>query len=129
MEAMRVLIVDDEIDLLETVVKRLQKRHINASGLPDGEKALVYLGENPIDVVVLDVKMPGKNGLEILEEIKNAYPSIEVIMITGHASIRSGKQGMSLGAFDYMMKPVGIDELLEKIRQAWIKGQSENNGR
>ena len=129
MEAMRVLIVDDEIDLLETVVKRLQKRHINASGLPDGEKALVYLGENPIDVVVLDVKMPGKNGLEILEEIKNTYPSIEVIMITGHASIRSGKQGMSLGAFDYMMKPVGIDELLEKIRQAWIKGQSENNGR
>jgi len=125
----RILIVDDEIDLLETVVKRLQKRHINASGLPDGEKALAYLRDNPIDVVVLDVKMPGKNGLEILEEIKNTYPSIEVIMITGHASIRSGKQGMSLGAFDYMMKPVGIDELLEKIRQAWIKGQSENNGR
>jgi len=126
MEAMRVLIVDDEIDLLETVVKRLQKRQVNAIGLPDGDKALAYLKTHPIDVVVLDVKMPGRNGLEILEEMRASYPSIEVIMLTGHASIRSGKQGMSLGAFDYMMKPVGIDELLEKIRQAWIKGQAKS---
>ena len=125
MEAMRVLVVDDEIDLLETVVKRLQKRQVNAIGLPDGDKALEYLKAHPIDVVVLDVKMPGRNGLEILEEMRASYPSIEVIMLTGHASIRSGKQGMSLGAFDYMMKPVGIDELLEKIRQAWIKGQAK----
>ena len=123
---MRVLIVDDEIDLLETVVKRLQKRQVNAIGLPDGDKALAYLKTHPIDVVVLDVKMPGRNGLEILEEMRASYPSIEVIMLTGHASIRSGKQGMSLGAFDYMMKPVGIDELLEKIRQAWIKGQAKS---
>ena len=126
MEAMRVLVVDDEIDLLETVVKRLQKRQVNAIGLPDGDKALAYLKAHPIDVVVLDVKMPGRNGLEILEEMRASYPSIEVIMLTGHASIRSGKQGMSLGAFDYMMKPVGIDELLEKIRQAWIKGQAKS---
>lgn len=125
MEAMRVLIVDDEMDLLETVVKRLQKRNVDTMGVPDGDKALAYLAAHPIDVVVLDVKMPGRNGLEILEEIRARYPAIEVIMLTGHASIRSGKQGMSLGAFDYMMKPVGIDELLEKIRQAWIKGQAK----
>ena len=124
MEAMRVLIVDDEVDLLETVVKRLQKRKVDASGVQSGEDALLYLKDDRADVVVLDVKMPGKDGLEILEEIKKLYPSVEVIMLTGHASIRSGKQGMALGAFDYMMKPVGIDELLEKIRQAWIRVQS-----
>ena len=121
MDAIRVLIVDDEPDLLETMVKRLNKRKLRVTGMPDGEKGLEYLQNNETDVVVLDVKMPGRDGLEILEEIRRAYPSTEVIMLTGHASVHSGERGMALGAFDYMMKPVSIDELLEKIRQAWIR--------
>ncbi|MGX9365108.1 response regulator [Desulfoplanes sp. PS50] len=121
MDAIRVLIVDDEPDLLETLVKRLNRRNLQATGLPDGDKGLEYLRDHDIDVVVLDVKMPGRDGLEILEEIRKTYPQIEVIMLTGHASIRSGERGMTLGAFDYIMKPVSIDELIDKIRQAWIK--------
>ncbi|WP_462324099.1 response regulator [Desulfoplanes sp.] len=123
MDAIRVLIVDDEPDLLETLVKRLNKRKLQVVGRSDGQGALEYLYTNGTDVVVLDVKMPGRDGLEILEEIRKTYPEIEVIMLTGHASVRAGERGMGLGAFDYMMKPVSIDELLEKIRQAWIKAR------
>jgi DNA-binding NtrC family response regulator len=124
MDAIRVLIVDDEPDLLETLVKRLNRRGLEVTGVDNGQKCLEYLADNETDVIVLDVKMPGRDGLEILEIIKKTHRNIEVIMLTGHASVRSGERGMALGAFDYMMKPVSIDELLEKIRQAWIKTRS-----
>ncbi|GAU09235.1 response regulator [Desulfoplanes formicivorans] len=126
MDAIRVLIVDDEPDLLETMVKRLNRRGLEVTGVDNGEKCLEYLRTNKTDVVVLDVKMPGRDGLEILEEIRKMHPFVQVLMLTGHASVRSGERGMALGAFDYMMKPVSIDELLEKIRQAWIKTRSRS---
>ena len=119
MDKFKVMIVDDELDFLETIVKRLKARNIDVNGVESGYKALEALeGRNP-DVIILDVKMPGMDGIETLREIKKKNPLTEVIMLTGHASVESGIQGMQLGAFDYVMKPVALDELLEKVRQAY----------
>ena len=119
MEKFSVLVVDDEIDFLETIVKRLKTREIEATGADSGFKALELMDYQDFDVVVLDVKMPKMDGIETLREIKKKKPLTEVIMLTGHASVESGIQGMQLGAFDYVMKPVALDELLEKMRQAY----------
>jgi DNA-binding NtrC family response regulator len=121
MEEIKVLVVDDEGDFRETIVKRLQKRRLNVGGAESGEKALEMMGAQPFDVVVLDVKMPGLDGIETLREIKKRNPFTEVILLTGHASMESGIEGMKLGAFDFVMKPAAIDELMEKIRQAYEK--------
>lgn len=119
METCKVLVVDDELDFLETIVKRLQRRGIAVAGAESGKAALELIETEAIDVVILDVRMPGMDGIETLKEMKLRRPLMEVIMLTGHASVESGMQGMQLGAFDYVMKPAGIDELLEKIRQAY----------
>ncbi len=119
MEALSVLIVDDEVEFLETLVKRLRKRKLAVNGVTSGEAALEQLKETPFDIVVLDVKMPGMNGLDSLREIKKSYPLLEVIMLTGHANMEIAIQGMDLGAFDYLMKPIEIDELLYKIQDAY----------
>jgi DNA-binding NtrC family response regulator len=113
-----VLFVDDELDFLDTVVKRIQKRNVNAYGAKNGEEALALLQQRSADVVVLDVRMPGMDGLEVLKQIKRSYPLIEVIMLTGHASLEVAIEGMELGAFDYLMKPVEIDDLLYKLQDA-----------
>ena len=118
MEKCRVLLVDDEKDFLEVLTRRLSKREVNVDGVSSGEEALRYLQARPIDVAVLDVKMPGMDGLAALREIKKLNPLIEVIMLTGHASLEVALEGMRLGAFDYMMKPAEIDELLYKIQDA-----------
>ena len=119
MEEFTVLVVDDEDDFRETIVKRLQKRHLKATGAESGEKALKMIAEQPMDVVVLDVKMPGMDGIETLRKIKKHNPLIEVILLTGHASMESGIEGLKLGAFDYVMKPANLDELIEKMRKAY----------
>jgi two-component system OmpR family response regulator len=119
MENFRVLVVDDEEDFLETIVKRLQDRHLEVMGAESGVKALELMDGRDFDVVVLDVKMPGMDGIDTLKEMKKKKPLTEVIMLTGHASVESGIQGMQLGAFDYVMKPVPLDELLDKMRQAY----------
>jgi two-component system OmpR family response regulator len=119
MDNFKVLVVDDEVDFLETIVKRLKARKIDAMGAESGQAALPLIDTRDFDVVILDVKMPGLDGIETLREIKKKKPLLEVIMLTGHASVESGIQGMKLGAFDYVMKPVALDELLEKMRQAY----------
>ena len=119
MEPVRVLIVDDEVEFLETLVKRLRKRKLAVNGVTSGEAALALLKENPVDVVVLDVKMPGMNGIETLREIKKEHGLLEVIMLTGHANTEVAIEGMEMGAFDYLMKPTGIDELVYKIQDAY----------
>jgi DNA-binding NtrC family response regulator len=119
MDKFKVMIVDDEQDFLETIIKRLKARKIDVTGAESGHKALELLGAQNFDVIVLDVKMPGMDGIETLKEIKKRKPLTEVIMLTGHASVESGIQGMQLGAFDYVMKPAALDELLEKMRQAY----------
>lgn len=119
MDQFKVLVVDDEEDFRETLIKRLRNRKLAAAGAENGYKALEMLQNEEFDVVVLDVKMPGLDGIDTLKEIKVKKPEVEVIMLTGHASVESGIQGMQLGAFDYVMKPVPLDELLDKMRQAY----------
>lgn len=113
-----VLFVDDEEDYLTTLIKRMHKRQVNAFGAGSGEKALEHLASHATDVVVLDVRMPGMDGIETLRRIKEVAPLTEVIMLTGHASLEVAREGMELGAFDYLMKPVDIDELLYKMEDA-----------
>lgn len=119
MDKFRILIVDDEDDFREAIIKRLRARKVDIEGANSGPKALEMLGAQEFDVVVLDVKMPGMDGIETLREIKLKKPLVEVIMLTGHASVESGIQGMQLGAFDYVMKPVALDDLMDKLRQAY----------
>ena len=121
MDGFNVLLVDDESEFLDTLVKRIKKRNVNAHGVASGEEALAFLNQQPVDVVVLDVRMPGMDGIQALREIKQHYPLIEVIMLTGHASLEVAIEGMELGAFDYMMKPIEIDELLYKLQDAYKK--------
>ena len=118
MEAIQVMLVDDEVEFLETLIKRMKKRNLDISGVKSGEEALQALDQNQVDVVILDVRMPGMDGIEALKEIKRQHPLIEVIMLTGHASVEVAVQGMELGAFDYLMKPIDIDELLYKVEDA-----------
>jgi DNA-binding NtrC family response regulator len=117
----RVLVVDDEADFLKTLVNRLRKRNLEVSGVASGEKALGLLDKEAFDVVILDVKMPGMDGVEVLREMKRKWPLMEVIMLTGHVSVESGIEGMKRGAFDYIMKPMDIDALVDKMRKAFEK--------
>lgn len=121
MSDFRVLFVDDEADFLETILKRMQKRGVAASGVDSGEESLTWLQQNPADIVVLDVRMKGMDGIQTLRAIKSAHPLIEVIMLTGHASLEIAREGMKLGAFDYLMKPIDLDELLYKLEDAYQK--------
>jgi two-component system, OmpR family, response regulator len=121
MNDIKVLLVDDERDFLETMVKRLEKRKFLIRGAENGTSALELIEQQPFDVVVLDVMMPGLDGIETLREIKKNKPLIEVIMLTGHASLESGIEGMKLGAFDYILKPTNIEDLVKKIYQAYEK--------
>jgi DNA-binding NtrC family response regulator len=121
MNGCQVLLVDDEVDFVQTVTKRLKRNKLSVEGVHSGDDALHHLAGNPIDVVVLDMKMPGMDGLETLREIKARQPLVEVIMLTGHASVEAAIDGMEAGAFDYLMKPVEFDELLYKIQDAHRK--------
>ena len=121
MNNFNVLLVDDELEFLATLVKRLTKRGLNISTAKNGEDALKIIGEKVIDVVVLDVRMPGIGGIQTLREIKKKDPLMEVIMLTGHARLEVAIEGMELGAFDYLMKPADIDELFYKLQDAFKK--------
>ena len=116
-----VLFVDDEVDFLDTLLKRMKKRQVNVSGVKSGEEALEWLAKNTADVIVLDVRMPGMDGIRTLKEIKKLNPLVEIIMLTGHANLEVAREGMQLGAFDYLMKPIDIDELLYKVQDAYKK--------
>ncbi|MEN8691705.1 MAG: response regulator [Desulfobacterales bacterium] len=120
-----VLLVDDEAPFLETLSKRIAKRNLKVSTALSGSEALDKLkaggGASNYDVVILDVKMPGMDGLETLAAIKQKHPNMEVIMLTGHATVESAIEGMKTGAFDYLMKPCDIDLLLAKIDRAVVK--------
>lgn len=118
MDAPKILLVDDEARFRTTVVKRLVERGQDISAVGSGLEAIEAVKQTQYDIVVLDVKMPGLNGLETLMELKKINPSLAVIMLTGHASVDSSIEGMKLGAFDYLLKPCDIEELLSKIEAA-----------
>jgi DNA-binding NtrC family response regulator len=122
MDAFRALVVDDEEDFLETLVNRMNKRNIDTTGAKSGEEALELMREKLFDVVILDVKMPGgMDGIEALREMKKIQPLAEVLLLTGHASVETSIEGMKLGAFDYILKPVKLEELLTKLAEAFEK--------
>ncbi len=121
MEPMKLLLVDDETDFRNTLLKRMRRRDVDVNGVDSGEAALTWLATHPADVVILDVRMPGMDGLETLRSIKTNHPLTEVIMLTGHASMEVAIEGMELGAFDYLMKPMDMDELLYKAEDAFKK--------
>jgi DNA-binding NtrC family response regulator len=121
MESLRVLLVDDEEEFRATLAKRLRKRNVNVTGAGSGEEALARLDGNPADVVVMDVRMPGMDGIETLREIRCRHPLVQVILLTGYASLDAAIQGMEVGAFDYLVKPMDIDELLYKVQDAGQK--------
>ena len=129
MNEFKVMLVDDEKDFLETLCKRLLKRKLDVISATGGLEAIAKLEETPVDVVVLDVRMPGMNGIETLKEIKRIKPSVEVLMLTAHADVQVAMEGMELGAFDYLMKPMEIDDLLYKLQDAykkkWCREESE----
>ena len=117
-----VLLVDDEVPFVQTMTKRLTKRDLRITSAFNGQEALDKLEEHrSIEVVILDVKMPGMDGNETLKEIKRRYPLVEVIMLTGHATVESGIEGMKMGAFDYLMKPCDMDQLISKVKEAAAK--------
>jgi DNA-binding NtrC family response regulator len=115
----KVLLVDDESPFVEALAKRLKLRELDVAIALSGPEALQKLENDPAtDVVVLDVKMPGMDGIETLKAIKARYPLMEVIMLTGHATVESAIDGMKVGALDYLMKPCDMDVLMAKVREA-----------
>jgi len=114
----KILLVDDEHEFITTLAERLELRGIAARVVFDGESALLAVAEDEPHVMVLDVLMPGIKGLEVLERVKRSNPRVQVLLLTGHGSTRDGIEGMRLGAFDYMMKPLNIDTLIEKMDSA-----------
>lgn len=121
MDSIRLLLVDDEEDFRTTLSSRLKKRKLDVTGAQSGNEAVELVRQAPFDVAVVDVKMPGIDGIETLRQIKQISPLTEVIMLTGHASVESGIEGMKLGAYDYLMKPCDIDELMLKVGDAFQK--------
>lgn len=117
----KLLLVDDEPEFLETLEKHLRRRKINTSVAEGCKVALDILEEQTIDVIVMDVSMPEIDGLQCLKKVKEKWPLIEVVILTGHASVKSGIEGMQSGAFDYCIKPIETQELVEKIELAGQK--------
>jgi two-component system, NtrC family, sensor kinase len=125
MKNIRLLLVDDEDDFRNTLAKRLIKKDISPVQAESGEKAMAILENHRMDVVVLDVKMPGMDGVEVLGHIKKKYPKTEVIFLTGHAATQDGVEGIKTGAFDYLSKPIEFEHLFGKIKQAYEKIKRE----
>jgi DNA-binding NtrC family response regulator len=124
----RLLVADDEEMFLEYLSRRLRKSQYEVTTCLTGEEALEKIKNHDFDVVILDVLMPGIDGIETLGEIKRLKPLTEVIMLSGHASLESGIEGMRLGAFDYLRKPCDTKELISKIEKAY-KRKAEHEER
>lgn len=116
---LKVLIADDEIEFASTLVTRLKLRNFTASMVNSGQATLTAIEQESFDVLILDLKMPDLDGLEVLARLHESYPLLAVIILTGHGSFEAGRKGMELGAFDYIMKPVDLKLLIEKIESAY----------
>lgn len=114
----RVLIADDEVEFASTLQTRLNLRKYQTTMTNSGEATLDAITSEQPDVLVLDLKMPDLDGLEVLAKVKESWPGMQVIILTGHGSFEAGREGMELGAFDYLMKPVDLNLLITKIEEA-----------
>jgi DNA-binding NtrC family response regulator len=116
--AAKILLVDDEEEFTNSLAQRLETRGFDVHTSYNGDDAIARIRDHEVDVVILDVLMPGKSGVETLREIKQLKPITEVIMLTGQATVETAIEGMKLGAYDYLMKPTEIKDLVEKITKA-----------
>jgi DNA-binding NtrC family response regulator len=123
MEKMKIMLVDDEERFLETTRKLLERKGYQVATALSGSEALDKLQKENVQVVILDVKMPGLDGMATLKAIKNRHPLVEVIMLTGHATVESAVEGLKSGAADYLMKPTDIEDLIRKAEDAYAKRQ------
>jgi len=121
--ALKVLFVDDEEDLVSTVVERLDLRGIEATGAVSGFEALSLIEQKTFDVVLLDVRMPGLGGLEVIKRIKQTHPELEVVLLSGHGAREDVETGRHLGAFDYLQKPVDLEDLIAILQRAATRGE------
>jgi len=130
-ETVRVMVVDDEVDFLQSIKAVLERRRLSVTTAESGEAALELLAENLVDVIVLDVKMPGLSGLDVLRRVKCDYPSVQVILLSGHPSVDAAVEGVRLGANEYLQKPPDIEHLAGTIRKlhqeklAFVQNQQE----
>jgi DNA-binding response OmpR family regulator len=119
MKDMKVLLVDDEEEFVKALAERLKMRDLRSDTVLDGEEALSFVEDQEPDVMVLDLKMPGIDGMEVLRQVGKAYPNIQVIILTGHGSEKHEVEAKRLGAFDYLEKPVNLDVLVKKLKAAY----------
>jgi len=119
MKNMKVLLVDDEEEFVKALAERLKMRDLRSDTVLDGEEALSFVEDQEPDVMVLDLKMPGIDGMEVLRQVRKAYPNIQVIILTGHGTERHEEEAKRLGAFDYLEKPVNLDVLVKKMKAAY----------
>ena len=120
-DKLRILLVDDEKEFVESLSERMALRDLKADVAYDGDQALKALKEEEPDVMVLDLKMPGIDGMEVLRRVKKAYPEVQVIILTGHGSEKSEKEARTLGTFEYLQKPIKIDALMKNIKRAFME--------
>ncbi len=118
MKNLKILLVDDEEEFVTTLAERLELRGLQARAALNGEAALQMIEADTPEIVILDVMMPGIGGFEVLRRIKAQHPQLPVILLTGRGSEKEGVKGMQLGAFDYLMKPLNIEELIKKMQEA-----------
>ena len=119
MKDFKVLLVDDEQEFIETLSERLEMRDMEAKLALDGEQALAAVQDDEPDVILLDLKMPGMDGMEVLRRIKKAYPHVQVVMLTGHGTDKDEEQALRLGAYAYLQKPVDLERLVTTLRDAF----------
>lgn len=115
----KVLLVDDEVEFVDTLGQRLKMRGLAVDIVYDGEQALSFVKKTEPDVIVLDLKMPGLHGIEVLKEVKKLKPNVQVIILTGHGTDKDDEEARKLGGFDFMRKPADIDLLVAKIKEAF----------
>ena len=120
----KILLVDDEKEFVQTLSERLQMRNMGTAVVYDGNSALAQVQRDEPEVMIIDLKMPGIDGMELLKQVKQTCPRIQVIVMTGHGSEQDKKKCMDLGAFSYMQKPVDINLLSESLKMAYKKNQS-----
>jgi DNA-binding response OmpR family regulator len=121
MKEMKVLLVDDEEEFVKTLAERIEMRDVKSDVALNGEEALKTMDKDLPDVMVLDLKMPGIDGLEVLRRAKKAYPGVQIIMLTGHGSEKDEKEARRLGVFEYLQKPVEFEKLMRTITKAYKK--------
>ena len=119
MKDFKVLLVDDEQEFIETLSERLKMRDLDAKLALDGEQALEAVQDDEPDVMLLDLKMPGMDGMEVLRKVKKAYPHVQVVMLTGHGTDKDEEQALRLGAYAYLQKPVDLERLVVTLRDAF----------